>query len=99
MFKIGQKVICIEDDSNYSPSYLKNNNIYTIKNIVKACNGTALLLEEIYNGNQYRDLADFWGWNPKRFEVLRYEIISNKEILKEIIIEKLDLPIKEPVLN
>lgn len=91
MFKIGQKVVCVNDKIRHIDSplgNLKKNKIYTVAKIEVGC----LWLEEIKapaTGHYYKD----------RFMPLKYDIISNKEIIKAIIIEKSDLPIKEPVLN
>jgi hypothetical protein len=87
MFKIGQKVVCKAENPQKT---IKNGRIYTVTEIDY---DGAIRVKEAEPSYPY---SWFWQW---RFEPIKYEIISNKEIIKEIITEKSDLPIKEPVLN
>lgn len=99
MFKIGQKVVCVRDTNLKSNSYVKKGEIYTIlSNEIGGDGNAVVLLEETDNGS-YNGYPYFYGYNPNRFVPLNCEIISNKEIIKEMITEKSDLPIKESVLN
>ena len=86
MFKIGQKVVCI--DATGSDNLIKNE-IYTIKDFWFDNNGNACLLEEAEPN------IGHYAFYPKRFKPLKYDLISNKEIIKEMVTEKLDIPIKE----
>ena len=98
MFKIGQKVVCIST-KNISPyATIKEGECYTILGFADAADCKSLILDTENNGEPY-GYPYFYGYNPKRFKPLEYKIISNKEILKNVVVEKSDLPIYEPVLN
>lgn len=110
MFKIGQKVVCksLHKFNDGTPHGIEKGKIYTVEGYCNCncCGATFVLLTE---GHSYSEkwcgkcdkpnmLPDnaFFDW---RFEPIKYEIISNKEFIKEVITEKSDLPIKEPVLK
>lgn len=103
MFKMGQKVVCKDASNN---GRLIKGKIYTIDGMVKCdCGSINLLLLEFKSEswrlkwcNECSRVTSmpgnaFLSW---RFESLKYDIVSNKEVLKEIIVEKLDISIKEP---
>lgn len=90
MFKIGQKVVCVNAEGSQN---LIKNEIYTVKKCWDDGTGGALLIDEAEPNHGH------YAFYPHRFRPLKYEIISNKEIIKEVITEKSDMPIKEPVLN
>jgi len=107
MFKIGQKVVCIDnsgcqellkneiytvDDLNICPNcgnYSINLNISVIDNRKSRCNRCFNIFEGV----------KFATYKPERFVSVQYAIISNKEIIKEIIPEKSDLPILKSMDN
>lgn len=93
-FKIGQKVVCVNTKNINPYTTVKEGNIYTIIDIVDANDGKGLILDTEENGNEF-GFPFFWGYNPKRFEPLKYDIVDNKEIINNIIEEKSDIPLKE----
>jgi len=107
IFKVGQKVVCKNVDGfmcgTYNPEQIEKGKIYTIKSINKCiCGRTLLELDEVQPTNRYCGHTTIpIGFNACfyafRFELLKYDIVSNKEIIKEIITEKLDLYIESPV--
>lgn len=99
MFRVGQRIICRRDDTNYIPSYLVHGEIYTISGIIERKKGYSLLLDEVYNGDRDYVVSDFWGWNPERFAPIVYEIISNKEVLREMVVERLDIPERDLAIS
>ena len=110
MFKIGEKVVCKDTSENVqfnsTPRGIKKGVIYEITGISKCpkCNDTFLSLSETpylhkWCGKCDCDLGTNNYYHSWRFELIKYDLISNKEIIKEMIVEKSDLPIKEPVLN
>jgi hypothetical protein len=102
MFRIGQKVVCINDNVDPNrilpPSliYPKKNNTYTIRAMYIARNGeTALLLEEIINPYKTPDGQEI-GFISTRFRSLVEdglidELLSKiiDEVKEEILIEEL----------
>ena len=95
MFKIGQKVVCKDVSNSSQYSTIKLGSIYTILDIVTSGSGPALILDTEENGQMY-GFPFFWGYRPDRFEPLKYDLISNMDIIKEMIPERLDVPEKEP---
>lgn len=76
MFKIGQKVMCIDDRFNaetrpYMPCWVKKFGIYTIRGIHKDSDieGYGVYLEEIVNPEQIwaNDEPREWSFNSTRF--------------------------------
>lgn len=107
MFKIGQKVVCknIDDFKTSAPYGIEKGKVYTITSVCKCvCGKTALELDEAptmerwcgYTNEYIGYSASFYAY---RFELVKYDLISNKEIIKNIITEKSDFTIKEPKLN
>ena len=106
MFKIGQKVICKDLRCWWGfPFGIEKGGIYEVENVIKCkCGETHLLLYGIDTGglkvcscnNDNLPTNSFLAW---RFEPIKYDLISNKDVIKEMIVEKSDLPIKEPILN
>ncbi len=107
MFKIGQKVVC----KTLKPSLpdgvtsgIEVGKIYQIESkLTCSCGGKHLLLKGIDTGSSHLCKCEnslpsnaYFEW---RFEPLKFGLISNAEIIKEIISEKSDLPLKEPVLT
>jgi len=89
MFKLGQKVVC--KDVIGSIGLIKNK-IYTIRAICdskKQIGQRGLILEETSPPSRYI------GYKIERFEPLKYDIIPNKDIIKEVVDEKADVEIKE----
>lgn len=84
MFKIGQKVVCMNDAPGYIDGckFLIKNNIY--------------IIEDILN-DEIKVLGDNGFWFANRFRPLDYDIISNKDIIGELTEEKADIEIKEPI--
>lgn len=102
MFRVGQKVVCINDKTEPNrdiPSGLifpKKGTTYTIRGIyVAKTNETALLLEEIVNPYQTRDGQEI-GFKSTRFrslveDGLIEELLSKiiDEVKEEILVEEL----------
>ena len=106
MFKIGQKVVCVD---NSGCSELILNKIYTIYEIIECmkCHTAGLVLNistYMYTeycrccqcGNRRKTRNEKHSYNSKRFRPLDYDIISNKDIIGELTEEKADVEIKEP---
>lgn len=99
MFKIGQKVVCknTNDFKNSTPRGIEKGKIYIIEGISKCnCGKEILHLEGIEKLQRWCGTLDtYTGVNAAfysyRFEILQYEIISNFELIKEIIVEKADI--------
>lgn len=101
MFKIGQKVVC---KNTYSQTGIvmgiKKGSIYTIEDIITCpdCGDVKLLLNtsspslKTCTKCYYSSLPNN-AYMSSRFEPLQYDIISNKDIIKEIMTEKLDVKI------
>jgi hypothetical protein len=107
MFKIGQKVVCKNTDTfvTGAPYGIEKGKIYTVIDIYQcACGRTVLELDEAPAMQRWccytnKDVGFNAGYYAYRFEPLKYDLISNKDIIKNSIFEKSDLPVKEPVLN
>lgn len=108
MFKIGQKVICKDVSRNIqfgtTPRGIQMGHIYEITKISKCpcCNSELLELSNTPTLNKWCGKCDnHLGYNnfyhSWRFELIKYEIISNMEIIKEIISERSDITIKETI--
>ena len=102
MFKIGQQVVCVKQ---HSQGILEVNKIYTVLNIYKCNCGRIAFDVDILNHYNTSTTCDcmktiepktIWWINSKLFRPLEYNIISNKELISNIITEKLDTPIKQP---
>jgi hypothetical protein len=101
MFRVGQKVVCVNDKIDPSrnlPSgiiYPKRNNTYTIRGIYLGVNGeTALLLEEIYQPYFHVNGQEI-GFSSSRFRSLVEdgmieELLSRiiEEVKEEILVEE-----------
>lgn len=101
MFKIGQKVVCKTYTENGN---LKQGEIYTVVAVNNCYNCSKQRVDVGVDDSKFRRATcscgathfetNFYGaW---RFEPLKYDIIPNSEIIKEMIIERSDVPIKEP---
>jgi phage FluMu protein Com len=110
MFKAGQKVVCKNTSENIKfntiPRCIKKEVIYEITDILKCpkCNKLILSISNTpylhkWCRNCNCDLGFNHYYHSWRFEPIKYNLISNKEIIKELITEKSDLLIKEPILN
>lgn len=99
MFKIGQKVVCKNTDEfkNSTPRGIEKGKIYTIEAVSKCdCGKEVLHLQGVIKLQRWCGLLDtYTGFSASfysyRFEILKYDIISNFEITKEIIDEKSDV--------
>ena len=102
MFRVGQKVVCINDKTEPNRDiplgliFPKKGTTYTIRGIyVTKTNETALLLEEIVNPYQTRDGQEI-GFKSTRFrslveDGLIEELLSKiiDEVKEEILVEEL----------
>ena len=102
MFRVGQKVVCIDDKAEPNRDipqgliFPKKGTTYTIRAIyVAKTNETALLLEEIVNPYQTRDGQEI-GFKSNRFrslveDGLIEELLSKiiDEVKEEILVEEL----------
>jgi hypothetical protein len=112
IFKVGQKVVCIDDlvtkiYTREKINILKNGKVYIITHInyCSKCNREPLQLKGVYLplkilcicGTRINETS----FRSDRFRPLQsdYNIISNKDIIKEIIKEKSDIPIKKKIPN
>lgn len=88
MFKVGQKIVCI-NDSNLPMQTLVLNEIYTIESFKD--NG-GLLLKDAYNGAKF-GAPYFYGYRPDRFRPLDESFAEAllSEIAEEIEQEELIL--------
>lgn len=99
MFKIGQKVVCIK---THSQKCVIKGKIYTITNVIQCSCGLFSVSTDHYEHHtglmicdcNRRHTGTYFG--HELFRPLNYNLISNKELIKESIPEKLDTPIKEP---
>ena len=104
MFKINQKVVCIDDGARLNTSCrLKKGNIYTILAITRACcNSLCVELKEV-NTNGYICTTCGKEHRPgpslklaERFEPLKYNSVSQKLASELVEIQETsDMPIKE----
>lgn len=101
MFKIGQRIVC--KDASGRNSLIKGK-IYTIDSFgfCSECGIKNVYLKEIKVYTQCLCNCGEISVGPAschlyRFEPLKYDLISNKDVIKEIIEEKQDVEIKEPV--
>lgn len=105
MFKIGQKIVCV---SQHRENILTIGKIYTIRGIHECKCGMVSLdvginLDDKHIGVRCRTcdstyVTDIWYIGSDKFRPIEYNIISNFDIIKEEIIEKLDVPIEIEVL-
>lgn len=106
MFKIGQKVVCksLKTVNDGYPFGISKDGVYTVLGYYKCknCGQKFLLLNAHSHSSKWCGKCDkpnmlpdnaFWEW---RFEPIKYALIDNMEIIKEIITERSDVPIKEP---
>ena len=103
MFKINQEVVCVDDSESKD---LVKGNIYTIKNIVSCpgCGKQSLVLKELSDwfaktGCRYCMSIIIQGihcFDASRFRPVQHNLMSNKDLISNIIEEKLDIPIKIP---
>lgn len=77
MFKIGEKVVCI-NALDAPPNTIILNEIYTI---IAFKNTGGLLLKECYNGEKF-GAPFFYGFKPERFRKLDHNFAE--ELLAEI---------------
>jgi hypothetical protein len=101
MFKIGQKVVCKNAKSTIG---LVQDKVYSVIEIF-TCPKCGLVSLVVHDGNyctgtrcdcgQY-STDGFNFYRPDRFEPLKYDLIDNMDIIKEMIPERSDVPIKEP---
>ena len=108
MFKIGQKVVCKENNRyNFGyPHGIAKGEIYTIIGISKCpdCNSLLLELKEPtprykYCGNCDNDLGINSCYHASRFEPLKYDLLDNKDTISELIEERADIKTPELVEN
>lgn len=108
MFKIGQKVVCKQDNKyNFGyPHGITKGEIYTIAEITNCpnCNSLLLGLVEVlplrkWCGKCNTDLKTNSYYHASRFEPLKYDLLDNKDIISELIEEKADIKISELVEN
>tara|TARA_R110000782_G_C14673991_1_gene399288 strand:- start:424 stop:747 length:324 start_codon:yes stop_codon:yes gene_type:complete len=107
MFKIGEKVICKNKEgfATSSPYGIEINKVYTIEAISKcACGKEILHLLEAEKLKRWCGTKDIYtghnaGFYSYRFEKVNYEIISNKEIIKNIISTEQDVFQEQVMFN
>jgi hypothetical protein len=102
MFRVGQKVVCIK---SHSQGFVTKGKIYTI-NHIEICPICGIVAFDV--GISISELRYLMGTkchcsykfpigdiyvNSELFAPIQYDIISNSEVIKEIIEEKLDSPI------
>lgn len=99
MFRVGQKVVCVDDRVDPSRNlphnlvFPKRNNIYTIRGIYTGINGeTALLLEEIHQSYLHVNGQEI-GFTSSRFRSLVEDGLI-EELLSKIVDE-----VREEVLE
>ena len=111
MFKVGTKVICIDDSiksgqegfvAKAYKNWVKVNNVYTIRGIFNNKDiVTGILLEEVVNGAIYIHLIDDWSepmFATTRFrELTSYDKLEETEEDEETILENID--IEELIIN
>ena len=102
MFKIGQKVVCKDAKNTIG---ITEGNIYNIEGIIKCskCNKELLLLNPDFHISFKLCICNEWvpdnSFYSYRFELLKYDLLDNKDIISEIIEEKADIKIPELVEN
>lgn len=84
MFKIGQKVVCIDDSRIVKGAEIKCGEIYTIKDMFEQDGTLGLFFYEINNG-AIRGYPNFWGYSAKRFRPV--DDMWSDDILSKIIEE------------
>jgi len=101
-FKIGQKIVCIDAKSYRGfNTHLIKDKIYTIHLLLQCSCGSKKLIvvENLHIGGVGSCACDerYYGVRHRlrRFEPLKYDIISNKEVIEEIVEEVIDVPVKE----
>ena len=110
MFKIGTKVICIDDSiksgqegfvAKAYKNWVKVNTVYTIRGIFNNKDiVTGILLKEVVNGAIYIHLIDDWSepmFATTRFRELSYDELEETEKDVETILESID--IEELIIN
>ena len=111
-FKIGQKVVCKDASANINtphPYHIEKGKTYIIENIFYcSCGEEVLCLKEIAGVGKTRCMCNtiIEGrrcYRSARFAPIQtqYNIISNKDLIKEIITKENDVPtkIKEIINN
>lgn len=105
MFKIGQKVVC--KDNSECPELIVGK-IYIVHNIdiCPACGAVGIFISPPKSNKEaigickccgtFAPCQDCQDYRASRFEPLKYDLISNKDIIKEMVPERLDVPEKEP---
>ena len=107
-FKIGQQVVCKTNITTGAgiPFGLIKGKVYTILNIeyCNLCNAEFLIIDSEMTQAQGRVCGKCGDtiWNPNafhswRFEPVKYDLIDNKEAIGEIIEERIDVKIKQPL--
>ena len=93
-FKIGQKVVCIDDVPKMfpGPSLIKKGKIYTIETIVNNNNGVGVILEEVKSINNKNG-----SYLASRFRPLKEDKSAIKDLCNDFIevLEKSDIKVKE----
>lgn len=93
MFKPGQKVVCVDDKQRHygrPVGDLKKGEIYTVNSVDSFGD---VLLEEIKAPNT----GHYYGDRFKPINPAKYDIADNIAIVKEIVEERIDVKITEPV--
>lgn len=87
MFKVGQKVICIDASKRgkkeHFPNWVKDGEVYTVRRFENSSTGARILLEEIKNPTMYFDMLQGStepGFSAKRFTDAEDYIMSNVNI-------------------
>ena len=104
MFKVNREVVCVDDSSFCSTKDLVKGNVYTIKNIVvcPGCGKQSLVLKELSDWFSKTGcrccgsiiIEGVHCFDATRFRPVQRNLISNKDLISNIIEEKLDVPIK-----
>lgn len=97
-FKIGQKIVCVNNSDLKFANPLKEKKIYTVRGCSCTCSvGGGVLLEEVHNSTflckcSYCSAVDYKeiGYKADRFRPVEYSDVS-RELVKEMIEEGLDI--------
>lgn len=92
MFKVGQKVVCINDEikapleihNKFFSKWIKKDQVYTVRACTETPMGWGILLEEIRNPAVY--IEAYFGKAEPRFATTRFAPLqTNEEFVAEVI--------------
>jgi hypothetical protein len=105
MFKVGQKVVCVDDKiyapdiENHNkkfPNWIKQDETYTIRACTQTPRGWGVLVKELKN--PFLLIPDYHGKAEGRFHADRFRAMqTDEEFVEEVIKQVKEEEVEEPV--